>query len=393
MLRAVCTTHTRTHARTGIHGIPTAGHAACRCSCTQLNATDVGAEAAAMNVAADDTAAAADSETQRRLLASMQRRAEQVAERSQRRKHETPGGKTEAETADAFSATFSEMRLKLEADLRETEGVKGDKEELMEHLNTLVKNHAAMQSFLSESSLFLPPFQKKTSQDTLAELDLKIRAQMDAFQPKKRFGFKSRGAKPAEKTAKPVGKSEDTSSKQTSNSFLDNLMKQNFFGFQDKSNETLIMEPSEMLDRQLNLQNLTNCTVKVLGNPGAIQASNLTNCKVLIGPTSRSAFIKQSENCEFVLACQQVRIHDTEDTKFYLHVTGSAIIESCKNVGFAPYNLEYSGLDEHYKSSGLDRGVNKWDDVQDFKWISENEKSPNMYIIEESLRKTDWLGE
>ena len=337
-----------------------------------------------------DEIAAPNSVVEEKLLLRMKQRTEELAQRSEKRRNEQTNRNTGNESADAFLASFNEMKDKLEEDLATIDEANDDKEAVMEKFDKIVREHGLIQHFLNESQVFLPAYCIKRSQELLVDLYLEIQKKMEATKPQKRFGFRNKD-KPVTKPPSTLPKAVDTTDSSTKNSILDKILKDNFFGFTDKTNETLVMKSEEIASRQLNLQNLTNCTVQVLGTPSTIQVSSLTNCTVLIGPTMRSAFIKQCSDCTFVMACQQVRIHDTKDTEFYLHVTGAAIIESCEKVGFAPYNLEYPELDEHFTASGLDRRTNYWDKVEDFKWINEKESSPNMYLIEASKRRTNWL--
>lgn len=343
---------------------------------------------------AESTTAASVEE---RLLSRMKQRTIEIAERSERRRNEQPNRNTELETADSFLTAFSEMKAKLEVDLAKCNQLdqSESKDTKLALFDRLVRDHGLMQQFLNESSMFLAAFQLKRSQETLADLNAEIQLKMQASQPKKRFGFKSK-TEPKHKIGKASldrAELDEADSKQTEakHTALDALLAKNYFGFKNRTNEQLVMEASTIHNRQLNLHNLTGCTVIVLGSPSTVQAASLTKCTVVLGPTSRSVFIKDCRDCFLALACQQLRIHDTCDTQFYLHVTGAAIIESCRNVGFAPYSLTYPQLDKHYALSGLDRDTNNWDKVEDFKWISENEKSPNMYSIEENKRKIDWL--
>ena len=61
--------------------------------------------------------------------------------------------------------------------------------------------------------------------------------------------------------------------------------------------------------------------VNILGNPGTIHATNLSNVIILCGPVSTSVFVEKCVNCDFVVACQQLRIHTSQQSNFYLHVT------------------------------------------------------------------------
>ena len=69
--------------------------------------------------------------------------------------------------------------------------------------------------------------------------------------------------------------------------------------------------------------------VKILGNPGTLHATNMKNVVLLCGPVRTSIFIENCQDCEFVVACQQLRIHTTTHSHFYLHVTSK--VSKCKN--------------------------------------------------------------
>jgi hypothetical protein len=63
-----------------------------------------------------------------------------------------------------------------------------------------------------------------------------------------------------------------------------------------------------------------------------------------------------------VVACQQLRTHETFDSDFYLHVTSKGIIEDCDRVRFAAYAFCYDGCDDDMAASGLG-ATNNWDKV------------------------------
>lgn len=110
-------------------------------------------------------------------------------------------------------------------------------------------------------------------------------------------------------------------------------------------------------------------------------------------------------------------MHDTNDTTFYLHVTGKAIIEGCKDMRFAPYTWQYPGQADDYavgrirlreihssvntaygcdpgalphgpslQASGLNKERNSWNDVDDFHWLRNDEPSPNWAVLPEAER-------
>ena len=99
-----------------------------------------------------------------------------------------------------------------------------------------------------------------------------------------------------------------------------------------------------------------------------------------------SVFVEGCSDSAFALACQQLRVHSTTATRFFLHVSTRAIVEDCSAVSFGPYGLTYPGIDGDYEASGLDRSVNNWDKVEDFNWLAADKASPNWSALPEE----DW---
>ncbi|KAK4317039.1 hypothetical protein Pmani_011851 [Petrolisthes manimaculis] len=330
-----------------------------------------------------------------RVLERMKQRQDNLAQQTEQRRLEKESKAASSESIDYFQQTFLQKRNALEGKLEEAGNVA--KSELSDFIDTLVKDVQDMQQMLNESSLFLASFQLKIAQEELNALNARVTAKIEQLQPKKKFGFgrKQQTSKENEK-AKVLKKDETDNSKETAGTStpgtLDHLLEnRQFFGFKDETGKTLTMAPGELENRQLNLHNLRDCRVVALGNPSTIQAASLHNCTVIMGPISRSVFVKDSSDSKFIMACQQVRIHNTSRTCFYIHVTSSAIIENCLEIQFAPYNLQYPKLDQHYLQSGLDRATNRWNKIEDFHWLNEKEDSPNWSIIPEADRTSDWL--
>ena len=78
----------------------------------------------------------------------------------------------------------------------------------------------------------------------------------------------------------------------------------------------------------------------------------------------------------------------TTDSKFYLKVTSKGIIEDCKGLQFAPYNLDYSGREDDFSKSGLSPDINNWNDIDDFNWLHSGKQSPNWSLLPEENRQS-----
>jgi len=93
-------------------------------------------------------------------------------------------------------------------------------------------------------------------------------------------------------------------------------------------------------------------------------------------------FVDHCENCTFEIACHQLRIHNTIDTKFGIFTTSKAIIEDTTQVKFYPYSFSYPLRDDDWRVCSLQGKENLWREIQDFNWLKQ-EISPNFQLLEQ----------
>ena len=167
------------------------------------------------------------------------------------------------------------------------------------------------------------------------------------------------------------------------------IVSANTINIADKSNELIRLEASDLNGKDVAIENLKQCEVFLKGSPSSLQIKNLHACILIVGPCLRSVLIDQCQQCEFALACQQLRVHTSTECDFYVHITAQPIIEDCHNLRFAPYNVEYKLKDEQVKASGLIWTKDYWNDVRDFNHMIPGMPSPNWEIIAEEERK-EW---
>ena len=146
----------------------------------------------------------------------------------------------------------------------------------------------------------------------------------------------------------------------------------------------------ELHQRDVFLTELSNCTIRLYGNPNTLRLTKARSCTVLCGPVTTSVFLDDCSECVLAVACQQLRVHTTRDTRIFLQVTSRAIVEDCSGIQFAPYTWSYPGIDQDFEGSGLDRSKNNWNDVDDFNWLARDVPSPNWSILPEEERMIQW---
>ncbi|XP_040567297.1 tubulin-specific chaperone C [Lepeophtheirus salmonis] len=250
----------------------------------------------------------------------------------------------------------------------------------LDHLNTLSLNIKEFERLFSEKASYLPSYDVKKLQASILGVKDQYQTLYQASQPKKRFAFRSRVAI---KTREEIDalRSKQFGEVKTETGIGTHVQAT----FNDKVGETLTIPPNEM---DPLITNLNQCTVRLTQSvPSTLHMTDLKNCIIILGPVQTSVFIERCEDCTFYIFCQQLRMHNSTNCYVYLHVTSKGIVEGCNNVGFGPYAVKFPGLNELMDKSGLDRGLNHWDGIQDFNWLTPDQPSPNWFVIPEEKRK------
>lgn len=288
-----------------------------------------------------------------------------------------------------FMDTFLKRQKDIEEGLKVIEEGNVDRKYLSDHFDKWNKELQNLNRFLSVSTIFLHVYATRKCIESIELLETKLKELEEKLLPKKKFGFKSK------KTLKQQQNNIEKKLNDTVDGDTNKLISCvktvfDFCGFVGKKNEILTMNSDEILKKDIELSKLENCTIRLYGNPSTLHITDIKNCKIFSGPVSTSVFVENCDDCIFVFPCQQLRVHSTHNSNFYIHVTSRAIIEDTDSVQFAPFNWKYNDINKHFEISGLDTCRNNWDTVDDFNWLATDVPSPNWKIMDESERIQDW---
>ncbi|KAM6184748.1 tubulin-specific chaperone C [Rhynchocyon petersi] len=310
----------------------------------------------------------------------LQRREQERQLEVGRRKQQRQDQEVEEEKNEYFAAAFSREQAAVQQIL---EG-----EESPERLEEAAARLQGLQKLLNDSVLFLTPYKLRQGQEALARLQALLAERRQALQPKKRFAFKTRRKDAA--AATQVDAAPGAPVAEAAPAPPPPLKEERGFGFSNVESQVLEMRGEDLHQRDVLLTELSNCTVRLYGNPNTVRLTRARRCTVLCGPVSTSVFLEDCSDCVLAVACQQLRIHTTKNTRIFLQVTSRAIVEDSSGIQFAPYNWTYPGLDEDFEGSGLNRSKNNWNDVADFNWLARGVASPNWSILPEAERIIQW---
>ncbi|XP_069879829.1 tubulin-specific chaperone C [Dipodomys merriami] len=311
----------------------------------------------------------------------LQRREQERQLEVERRKQSRQNQEVEEEKSSFFTSTLARERAAVEELLR------GD--EAAERLEEAAERLQGLRKLLNDSVRFLSPYNLRQGQETLVQLQAALAQRRQKLKPEKRFAFKARkspaaGAARVEAAPEAPAPASALSSKDDDEAASETTWA---CGFSNLASQVLEKRGAELHQRDVLLSGLRDCTVKLLGNPNTLRLAQAHGCRVLCGPVSTSVFLENCTDCVLVVACQQLRVHSTENTRIFLQVTSRAIVEDCSRIQFAPYTWSYPGIEQDFQSSGLDRSRNNWNDVDDFNWLARGVASPNWSILPEEERE------
>lgn len=318
-----------------------------------------------------------------RVHERLQKRHQMRTEDAERRREAKESQTVAEEKGEYFSVAFNAERAGIAELLSGCSGA--ERAVAAERLEEATSRTLQLQKFLNDSVMFLTSYDLRRAQDALRELQAALADTREECLPQKKFGFRAR-TKAADRAPAPAP---DTPPPAAA-SKVDGAASPEVCGFSNMDGVRLTKTAEEIHKRDVLLSHLSNCRVRLFGSPSTLHLKHIRDCEILCGPVSSSVFVDQCRNSTLAFPCQQLRTHNTTDTRVYLHVTSRAIVEDCSGVAFAPFSWSYPTLDEDFAASGLDRNRNNWDQVDDFNWLAAGTPSPNWTVIPEADRRTDW---
>ncbi|CAH2076050.1 unnamed protein product [Thlaspi arvense] len=308
---------------------------------------------------------------------------ERLSARHQTRKSDSPDSSSSSssfESTSSFLARFADSKRFIESRIGElrlgssSEDPSNIKSGLAE-ISSAIEN---LEKLVAANSYFLPSYEVRSSLKAVSDLKQSLDILSGELVPKKKFSFKSKSS-----STKPESK-------------LPEIHKPDFVsplkvpvrdspGFRNKHGETLVKSFRGSSIGEFTLSDLDSCEVKLTGTVNALFLHRLKNCKVYTGPVIGSVLIDDVEDCVLVLASHQIRIHCARKSDFYLRVRSRPIIEDSNGVRFAPYCLDYEGIEQDLKTAGLEEETKSWANVDDFLWLRAVQ-SPNWSVLPEEER-------
>ncbi|KAK9840168.1 hypothetical protein WJX74_004595 [Apatococcus lobatus] len=360
------------------------------------------------------------------LPAHLQKRfAARDAERRSRRDDLADGSEVGSQDAVAYFQKFQAQRTQLEDSLQKLsrQGLAGQ-QEAPEELQRLESDINSLDQAIVKASSFLPHHDQASYQTALLGLRRSLQAARGLSKPPGKFSFSKRAASRAQpqgtgeaatashtahlsEAAAPNGSAPGASRKHhdsaSSSGASDDLAgtcsqaepagqgtsrgnaarQQPLGSVCGRHDEEILRGPPELEGRDVLLQDLTGCTLRLHGAMASLRIDRVERCTIHTGPVQGAAFVQEVRDSMLILAAHQVRMHSSTNVTARLRVGSNPVVEGCKGMQFGPYTLSFPGLPELLSAAGLQEDNQNWGDVLDFGWIKSS-PSPNWSLIAEA---------
>ncbi|XP_013109562.1 tubulin-specific chaperone C [Stomoxys calcitrans] len=294
----------------------------------------------------------------------------------------------DSEGADYFSQAFAdkvreiEVRVKNISEISAKKSVgEGTSIDIARHFTEITMEIQELQRYLTNSTMFLTDFKIKACQSIVNDLMQTCEEAKLKLMPKKKFGFSGRKVTPKPSLNPKLAKSDNLDGVDNSELPAAVCSSKVNWTLCNRTNEYICLAGDAVHSKDITIANLKNCFVELQGPAGSVQISHCSDCTFLCGPIARSLFADFCNNCSLGAACQQMRLHSSSQCQIYLHVTCRAIIEDCKHIEIAPYNYDYSSIEDDFSTASLNKELNNYKDVADFNWLSPDVPSPNWHLV------------
>ena len=164
------------------------------------------------------------------------------------------------------------------------------------------------------------------------------------------------------------------------------------YTFCEKENETFApKKPGDVDGQAFDIRDLVGCTAAVCDASDMVQIDACSECKIMIGASSESVFIRECSDCTFYVCAKQLRLRDCTNCTFSLYSQTEPVIETSSAITFTPFSGGFEGQERCMRSANLNPAINFWWGIFDFN--DEAKTGKNFKVVNEPLEAWWPLGE
>ncbi|OHT10383.1 protein XRP2-like [Tritrichomonas foetus] len=139
-----------------------------------------------------------------------------------------------------------------------------------------------------------------------------------------------------------------------------------FYVQSQKDGETIKRIHGDLCGNPFNASQLTNCTVIIEDYCDSMNIDKCENTKFILSSIRGSIFVRTCISCQFIMVCGQFRCVDCKECDFLLFSKTGPVVESSTKIRIGCGFIGHETLIEDMTNAQLNPLVNKWTDVHDF---------------------------
>jgi hypothetical protein len=139
-----------------------------------------------------------------------------------------------------------------------------------------------------------------------------------------------------------------------------------WFNFTDREGETLIRHPGEINGQPFDVTACKDCTIILADYTNQVRLDDLENCRIFVGASSESVWLRGCKNCKVTVACKEFRTFDTTDCEIHVLCMTAPVVERSSGISLLPFNGKYALMQRHFTAAGLDVYKNQYQKVSDY---------------------------
>ncbi|TPX60433.1 hypothetical protein PhCBS80983_g01775 [Powellomyces hirtus] len=150
--------------------------------------------------------------------------------------------------------------------------------------------------------------------------------------------------------------------------------------------KTVAKAPGQITsDTPFTIEDCEDSNIFILTPTAQVTIDCVKRCFIFIAPCDGSVFIRDAEECTFVVASRQFRVRDARALHISLYAATQPVIETSRHVRFSCFRYVYAGLADQFAGTKLPLLLNEWSNIYDFSatkgdnWALEPQLDPTTY--------------
>ena len=133
---------------------------------------------------------------------------------------------------------------------------------------------------------------------------------------------------------------------------------------ENHQNTTILKAINQINGEEIRISNNKSCIIIIMDASSSVTIKDCKKCSIFIGPCSSSITIRNCENINLISISKQLKVINIKESNLFIFSMNSPIIESCHDIKFGMFCVQFVELSEMLKNSKINIWENHWSQFQ-----------------------------